>query len=168
MKKIFLSGFLLLVGCSSQLEQQNFMQESNARQQEINEKLKKGDMPNTTLPEDILTKSGFSKQLTKYAFIEKFEEIHYHHSMDTLNMQGKLYEELKDVSDAIITCSVNQVKSMVNSMQEPFEKLKKSTKNKDERKALISVFSAWEEYMRSPTNESEVIFREKLSYYKNI
>ncbi|ENF25565.1 hypothetical protein ECP030481610_1306 [Escherichia coli P0304816.10] len=57
---------------------------------------------------------------------------------------------------------------VLNAAKEPFEKLKANTKSPTEREALIKTYSAWENYVSSPSRENKNNFNEKASYYKNI
>ncbi|HEM0058812.1 TPA: hypothetical protein U0S23_004770 [Escherichia coli] len=73
-----------------------------------------------------------------------------------------------DLNMAISNCKINQMKIVLNAVKGPFENIKYNTKNKTEKEALVSAYSAWENYVKSPSKETKIIFEEKASYYKNI
>ncbi|EBW8393167.1 hypothetical protein A3X38_10225, partial [Salmonella enterica subsp. enterica serovar Florida] len=61
-----------------------------------------------------------------------------------------------------------QMMTALNAMKSPFNELKSKTKNKEERKALISAYSSWEIYIKNPNPQTKQKFEEDASYYSNI
>lgn len=74
----------------------------------------------------------------------------------------------EDVSHKIVDCRVERNKLRVDLANRSFIKLKQSTTNPEEKKALIDAYSAWEVYTRSLNDLSRQDFESKISFYKNI
>ncbi|MDS1916132.1 hypothetical protein QSI79_22850 [Enterobacter asburiae] len=74
----------------------------------------------------------------------------------------------KQVADSVYACKTKNTEKRVSLVQESFNTLKTKEKNKDERNALISAYSAWETYVKTLTPEAKQDFDTKLSYYKNM
>ncbi|WP_249516456.1 hypothetical protein [Escherichia coli] len=159
MKKIALTllSTLIITGCTAQSSAENRNSDHYAY-------LKKCE--NITLdnmPQQV-NKNNFLKLLYKGEMIINTTQFITSSKQDMLVRVG--WDP--DISKAIADCDIEQMMIVLNAAKEPFEKLKANTKSPTEREALIKTYSAWENYVSSPSRENKNNFNEKASYYKNI
>ncbi|ECA5248471.1 TPA: hypothetical protein JDL67_005119 [Salmonella enterica subsp. salamae] len=74
----------------------------------------------------------------------------------------------KIISGGMTDCSIQKMTTVLNAIQPAFEKIKKSTKDKDEKMALIAAYSAWRAFISSPSEQTDMNAMEKISFYENM
>ncbi|QLJ60885.1 hypothetical protein HP475_13575 [Serratia marcescens] len=159
MKKLILVALagLYLSGCA----------EMNAKQEAEAQK-SYADMSQCDTPKfnknSVRSKGDFVKELNSQALSASADDFVSQQKLDRLQLVG--WND--SVSSAIISCNVNTKKQRVSIMNAAFEEIKAKTKDKDEKKALISAYSSWETYVKTPSRETKSKFDNELSYYKNM
>lgn len=157
------SFIALLTGCASQIYHPQTYPAYEPSTSTVSN-FKKCNPLKITKHEGVVTKSEFLKDINNYAmFIEVQNFISKGEEEDLRKFGWNA-----DASRAIADCSSNQMMTALNAMKSPFNELKSKTKNKEERKALISAYSSWEIYIKNPNPQTKQKFEEDASYYSNI
>ncbi|HGP2816265.1 TPA: hypothetical protein ACLGW6_004546 [Salmonella enterica] len=164
MNRLFMVSFIaLLAGCSVQTYQPQPYTAYQPSTATVSN-LKKCKTLQIDKHEGTITKSDFLKDINNYAMFVEVQDFISKGEEEELRKFGWN----ADASRAISDCSLNQMMTALNAMKSPFNELKARTKNKDERKALISAYSAWKIYIQTPTPQTKQKFEEEVSYYSNL
>jgi len=153
-----LAGVLLLSGCAEMVAQQQ------AETQKSYNELTECQMPNLRNADDNVNKQSFISNLTLHAYTSSADNFVMETKFRRLQIVGWDDSVTKSIGD----CYSNQIAARIDFVKKQFETLKSSTKNKDEKMALIAAYSAWEAYVTSQTEDHKQDFESKLSFYKNI
>ncbi|EBR5511731.1 hypothetical protein ACT497_002326 [Salmonella enterica subsp. enterica serovar Glostrup] len=164
MNRLLMISFIaLLTGCASQIYHPQTYPAYESSAPTVSS-FKKCTPLEITKHESAVTKSEFLKDINNYAM---FIEVQNFISKDEEESLRK-FGWNADASSAIADCSSNQMMAALNAMKSPFNELKSKTKNKEEKKALISAYSAWEIYIKNPSPQTKQKFEEYTSYYSNL
>lgn len=149
---------LFLTGCSGMIAEQQ------KKQQESYDNLTKCEPFKARSSNTQPTKELLISQLNAEARSASADDFEASTKMRTLQLVG--WNE--SVANAIITCRTDNRNARIESIKPVFDSVKAKTKDKDEKKALIEAYSAWEAYLNSLTPAAKQDFETKLSFYKNI
>lgn len=160
MKKVVLVGIvaMMMAGCAEMAAQRQ------AETQKSYDDIASCRMPDTQEDNGDVDKASFIDSLTSQASSSSADNFIMKTKLDRLQLVGWN----QSVSTSIVECSSKQRSARVYVMKSQFDRLKAATKNAEEKKALISAYSAWETYVTSPTDPAKQDFETKLAYYKNM
>ena len=159
MKKfaLVLIGALSVSGCAQVTAQQQAKTEQSQRE------IAKCDTPDLPTPGSV-NKDSFAKTLHMQALSASADRFVMETKLDRLRLVGWS----SSTADTVGACYRSQRQARIDAVKGQFESLKASTKQKDERAALISAYSAWEAYVSSPSEALKADYQSKLSLYKNM
>ncbi|XAG64235.1 hypothetical protein MRM81_12095 [bacterium 19GA11TI05] len=70
--------------------------------------------------------------------------------------------------ESMLSCFTAEKNNTIKSVSSEFNSIKNNTNNKEERDALIEMFSSWEAYISNMTPDGKFEFNKALAKYKNI
>ncbi|WP_286933668.1 hypothetical protein [Leclercia sp. UBA5958] len=120
---------------------------------------------NITMPKQMpQSKKEFAEFLSKAALNASADQFVTQKRIEILQLVG--WDN--SVADAITTCGVTRKSKLKEIGSNVFETMKASTKDTEERRALVEAYSSWEAYVTSQTPLAKQDFDSKVSYYKNM
>ncbi len=154
---LVLLGGLLISACAPQ-NQNNNLQKQYAELANCQE-------DNITMPKQMPhSKKEFAEFLSKAALDASADQFVTQKRIEILQLIG--WDN--SVADAITTCGATRKSKQKEIGSNVFETIKASTKDPEERRALVEAYSSWEAYVTSQTPLAKQDFDSKVSYYKNM
>lgn len=154
---LVLLGVLFISGCAPQ-NQNNNLQKQYADLANCQE-------DNITMPKQMPhSKKEFAEFLSKEALNASADQFVTQKRIEILQLVG--WDN--SVADAITTCGATRKSKLKEIGSNVFETMKASTKDTEERRALVEAYSSWEAYVTSQTPLAKQDFDSKVSYYKNM
>ncbi|MFU0882686.1 hypothetical protein ACM26M_15790 [Kluyvera cryocrescens] len=160
MKKVFMTAVLAMTlsACAGSGSS------SNIQKQAKYDELSKCDV-DIEAPSHLPTnKKDFAEFLSVQARNASSDQFVTQKRLDILQLVGWN----SSVADAIASCGANRKDKRKEIASGAFERMKASTNNADEKRALVEAFSSWEAYVTSQTPLAKQDFNSKVGYYKNM
>lgn len=160
MKKVFTTAVLAMALSACSGGNSN----SDAQKQAKYDELSKCDVA-IEAPSHLPTnKKDFAEFLSVQARNASSDQFVTQKRLDILQLVGWN----SSVADTITSCGANRKDKRKEISSSVFETMKASTKNAEERRALVEAYSSWEAYVSSQTPLAKQDFDSKVGYYKNM
>lgn len=137
---------------------------NNAQKQAKYNELSKCDVNIEPVSKVPMNKMEFAEYLSTQARNASADQFVIQKRMEILQLVG--WND--SVADAIATCGANRKNKRKENASEVFEIMKSSTKDAEEKRALVEAYSSWETYVTSQTPLAKQDFDSKVGYYKNM
>ncbi len=160
MKKVFTTAVLALALSACAGSNSN----SGAEKQTKYDELSKCDVAIEAPSHSPTNKRDFAEFLSTQARNASADQFVTQKRLDILQLVGWN----SSVADSIASCGAARKDKRKEMASGAFERLKASTPNAEERRALISAYSSWEAYVTSQTPLAKQDFDAKVGYYKNM
>lgn len=137
---------------------------NNAQKQAKYDELSKCDVNIEPASKVPMNKMEFTEYLSTQARNASADQFVIQKRMEILQLVG--WND--SVADAIATCGANRKNKRKENASGVFEIMKSSTKDAEEKRALVEAYSSWETYVTSQTPLAKQDFDSKVGYYKNM
>lgn len=137
---------------------------NNAQKQAKYDELSKCDVNIESVSKVPMNKMEFAEYLSTQARNASADQFVIQKRMEILQLVGWN----NSVADAIATCGANRKNKRKENASGVFEIMKSSTKDAEEKRALVEAYSSWETYVTSQTPLAKKDFDSKVGYYKNM
>ncbi|ENG7704160.1 TPA: hypothetical protein ON591_000562 [Citrobacter freundii] len=137
---------------------------NNAQKQAKYNELSKCDVNIEPVSKVPMNKMEFAEYLSTQARNASADQFVIQKRMEILQLVG--WND--SVADAIATCGANRKNKRKENASGVFEIMKSSTKDAEEKRALVEAYSSWETYVTSQTPLAKQDFDSKVGYYKNM
>ncbi|HBV7986025.1 membrane lipoprotein lipid attachment site-containing protein [Citrobacter sp. RHBSTW-01013] len=160
MKKVFVTAVLALAlsACTGSGSS------SNTQKQAKYDELSKCDVAIEAPSHSPTNKKDFAEFLSVQAHNASADQFVTQKRLDILQLVGWN----SSVADSIASCGSDRKDKRKQMASGAFERMKGSTINADEKRALIEAYSSWEAFITSQTPLAKQDFDFKNAYYRNL
>lgn len=137
---------------------------SNIQKQAKYDELSKCDVNIESPSPEPKNKKDFAEFLSVQARNASADQFVIQKRMEILQLVGWN----SSVADSIASCGASRKDKRKEIASGTFERVKASTSNADEKRALVEAYSSWEAYVTSQTPLAKQDFDSKVGYYKNM